>query len=440
MTSAESVAAACRVLAATGLVEHVLGHVSVRTGPDRLLVRCRGPRESGAWPGPPSGDVREVPLAGAPDVGAVDGAQRAADPPGAAAPAARGHRGRARAPAGRGGVLAAGPAAAAGLRRVRHPRRGGWPRVGCRSGPRAALVRTDALAGELADALGDRPVVVLRGHGLVSVAAGPPETAVPQAVLQGARGRHARPQHARGAAGRRHAAGDRRRRPGRAARSRRRLHRRDEVAAPAAAGLTPDAPRRTELNLRRMVRPTEEVSGCGTTTCAACCFGRRRISAPRRSPSGTRSTARHPPTTGLVVADDLRKMELPARPWRKNNRGHYFDLADYEMLGAHISELMPGRQSVRHRHTTEAYLYVVKGHGYSLVNYDDEPIEVGRVVRGHAVRATALGLAPALQPRPGRHLTLPGGPGHRPAADPPAAQHRAAPGRPDPGGRGEATA
>jgi quercetin dioxygenase-like cupin family protein len=83
----------------------------------------------------------------------------------------------------------------------------------------------------------------------------------------------------------------------------------------------------------------------------------------------------HPPLTGLVVADDLRKMELPARPWRKN-RGHYFDLADYEVLGAHISELLPGANSVRHRHTTEAYLYVVKGHGYSLVNYDEDPIEV----------------------------------------------------------------
>jgi quercetin dioxygenase-like cupin family protein len=84
---------------------------------------------------------------------------------------------------------------------------------------------------------------------------------------------------------------------------------------------------------------------------------------------------RHPPLTGLVVADDLRKMELPARPWR-NNRGHYFDLADYEVLSAHISELKPGNNSVRHRHTTEAYLYVVKGHGYSLINNDDEPIDV----------------------------------------------------------------
>jgi hypothetical protein len=83
----------------------------------------------------------------------------------------------------------------------------------------------------------------------------------------------------------------------------------------------------------------------------------------------------HPPNKGLVVEDDLRKMELPARPWR-NNRGRYFDLADYEVLSAHISELKPGNNSVRHRHTTEAYLYVVKGHGYSLINYEDEPIQV----------------------------------------------------------------
>jgi quercetin dioxygenase-like cupin family protein len=84
---------------------------------------------------------------------------------------------------------------------------------------------------------------------------------------------------------------------------------------------------------------------------------------------------RHPPTKGLVVPHDLRKMDLPERPWR-NNRGHWFDLADYEVLNAHLAELKPGSASVRHRHTTEAYLYVVKGHGYSLINYDDEPIEV----------------------------------------------------------------
>jgi quercetin dioxygenase-like cupin family protein len=83
----------------------------------------------------------------------------------------------------------------------------------------------------------------------------------------------------------------------------------------------------------------------------------------------------HPPITGLVVPHDLRKMELPERPWR-NNRGHWFDLADYEVLSAHIAELKPGSQSVRHRHTTEAYLYIVKGHGFSVMNYEGEPEQV----------------------------------------------------------------
>jgi quercetin dioxygenase-like cupin family protein len=83
----------------------------------------------------------------------------------------------------------------------------------------------------------------------------------------------------------------------------------------------------------------------------------------------------HPPITGLVVPHDLRKMELPERPWR-NNRGHWFDLAEYEVLSAHLSELKPGGASVRHRHTTEAYLYVVKGRGFSVVNYEGEPEQV----------------------------------------------------------------
>jgi quercetin dioxygenase-like cupin family protein len=83
----------------------------------------------------------------------------------------------------------------------------------------------------------------------------------------------------------------------------------------------------------------------------------------------------HPPIKGLVVPHDLRKMELPERPWR-NNRGHWFDLADYEVLSAHIAELKPGSQSVRHRHTTEAYLYIVKGHGFSVMNYEGEPEQV----------------------------------------------------------------
>ena len=83
----------------------------------------------------------------------------------------------------------------------------------------------------------------------------------------------------------------------------------------------------------------------------------------------------HPPNKGLVVADDLRKMELPARPVAEQPRPL---LRPRRLRGARGTHLRADarRQSVRHRHTTEAYLYVVKGHGYSLVNYDDEPIEV----------------------------------------------------------------
>ncbi len=39
-----TVALACRILAYRGLAEDVLGHVSVRVGADRMLVRCRGPQ------------------------------------------------------------------------------------------------------------------------------------------------------------------------------------------------------------------------------------------------------------------------------------------------------------------------------------------------------------------------------------------------------------
>src|SRR5258706_8293962 len=42
-----TVTLACRILANTGLAEDILGHVSVRVGHDKMLVRCRGPREQG---------------------------------------------------------------------------------------------------------------------------------------------------------------------------------------------------------------------------------------------------------------------------------------------------------------------------------------------------------------------------------------------------------
>ena len=56
--------------------------------------------------------------------------------------------------------------------------------------------------------------------------------------------------------------------------------------------------------------------------------------------------------------------------------------------------------SVRHRHTTEAVIYIVKGSGYSICNYEGQPEERDRLAGGHALLAARLGVAPALQHRP----------------------------------------
>ncbi|MGY1815124.1 class II aldolase/adducin family protein [Blastococcus sp. SYSU D00820] len=64
----ELVALGCRVLAFRGLAEDILGHISVRTGEDSLLVRCRGPQERGLL-FTEADDVHEVALDGAADTG-----------------------------------------------------------------------------------------------------------------------------------------------------------------------------------------------------------------------------------------------------------------------------------------------------------------------------------------------------------------------------------
>src|SRR6476660_7785554 len=79
----------------------------------------------------------------------------------------------------------------------------------------------------------------------------------------------------------------------------------------------------------------------------------------------------NPPITGLAVPGDLRTIELVKRPWR-NNKGLWFELAENRVLSAHLAELAPGGNSVRHRHTTEAFIYIVLGRGYSIVNYEGE--------------------------------------------------------------------
>jgi ribulose-5-phosphate 4-epimerase/fuculose-1-phosphate aldolase len=174
----EQVAAACRVLADEGLVEGILGHVSARVG-DRMLIRCRGPREHGLrWT--TVEDVRQVDLDGR--NGELDG--------GWAVPnelPIHGELLRARPEAG--AVVHAHPPAVLLCGITGLPLR---PVFGAYNIPamrmaldgipvyqRSVLIRRPELAAEMLEAMGDRPVCVLRGHGITVVG----ET-VPQAVVR----------------------------------------------------------------------------------------------------------------------------------------------------------------------------------------------------------------------------------------------------------------
>lgn len=178
----ELIATACQVLAATGLAPDILGHVSVRVSTD-AFVRCRGPRESGlAFT--TADDVHRVPLDGtvdAQDLGAWTVPNELPI-----------HTSVLRARPDVTAVVHAHPRAVVAMSLAGFP----WhPIVGAFDIPaaritaagvptwsRAALVNTDELGDEVAAVLGERPVAVLHGHGLVSVGHGPPERAVAEAV------------------------------------------------------------------------------------------------------------------------------------------------------------------------------------------------------------------------------------------------------------------
>src|SRR3954454_22643255 len=81
----------------------------------------------------------------------------------------------------------------------------------------------------------------------------------------------------------------------------------------------------------------------------------------------------NPPVRGLV-AHDLYNIDLIKRPWR-NNKGLWFELAENRVLSTHLADLAAGGNSVRHRHTTEAVIYIVKGRGYSIINSEGQPEE-----------------------------------------------------------------
>lgn len=67
------VALGCRVAAARGLVDGMLGHLSLRVDDDRLLVRCRSDSDTGVADTRPS-DIRLIRFDGSPGAdGELDG-------------------------------------------------------------------------------------------------------------------------------------------------------------------------------------------------------------------------------------------------------------------------------------------------------------------------------------------------------------------------------
>ncbi|OBH80061.1 3,4-dihydroxyphthalate decarboxylase [Mycobacterium mantenii] len=177
----ELVAQGCRVAAARGLVDGILGHLSLRVDDERLLVRCRSDTDTGVAFTRPS-DIRLITFdgtAGAP--GELDGYRvpnelpihvetMLADP--AHTAVAHLHP----------PDVVAADLAGITLRPIygAYDIPGAWlARGGVPVYERAVLIRNSGLGKEMVAAMQGRPVVICRGHGITSAAA-----TVPQAVLQ----------------------------------------------------------------------------------------------------------------------------------------------------------------------------------------------------------------------------------------------------------------
>ena len=175
------IAQACRVMAHRGLVDDILGHISARIGPDRILVRCRGGAEQGLRFTEPD-DVCEVDLGS----GAIVGGASASYTPPSELPI---HTALYRHDPTCQAVVHAHPrsvviASLADVEPV--PPIGAYNIPAARLAaegiaihPRAVLIRDHDLATEMVASMSDRPVAILRGHGLVTTG-----SSVAQAVLR----------------------------------------------------------------------------------------------------------------------------------------------------------------------------------------------------------------------------------------------------------------
>lgn len=175
------VAQACRVAAGRGLVDGVLGHLSLRVDEERLLIRCRSDSDTGVAYTRPT-DIRLIRFDGtAGAAGELDGYRVPNELP-IHVEVLRAH------PAYRcvahlhpRNVVAADLAGIT-IRPIlgAYDIPGAWlARGGVPVYQRAVLIRTAELGREMTAAMAGRPVVICRGHGITSAAA-----TVQQAVLQ----------------------------------------------------------------------------------------------------------------------------------------------------------------------------------------------------------------------------------------------------------------
>lgn len=175
------IATACRVMAHRGIVEDVLGHISLRLDAERLLVRCRGPHEAGLAYTVPD-DIRIVEF----ETGRV-----ADDPTGSYAPPSELpiHTSVLTARPDVTCVVHAHPPDVVVASIARLPL---LPLIGAYNIPatrlahdgipvhgRSVLISTPVLAAEMVASLGDAAALVLTGHGVVTTG-----TSVPEAVLR----------------------------------------------------------------------------------------------------------------------------------------------------------------------------------------------------------------------------------------------------------------
>jgi ribulose-5-phosphate 4-epimerase/fuculose-1-phosphate aldolase len=171
----------CRVAASRGLVDGILGHLSLRVDDEHLLIRCRSDTDTGLAFTRPS-DIRLITFDGSAGAdGELDGYRVPNELPIHVETMLADPRHRAVAHLHPPAVVAADLAGVTirpicGAYDIPGARlaRGGVPVY-----ERAVLIRNSTLGKEMVAAMRGRPVVICRGHGITSAAA-----TVQQAVLQ----------------------------------------------------------------------------------------------------------------------------------------------------------------------------------------------------------------------------------------------------------------